>query len=75
MTFDSHKFLADAMRLKPMYFSQTDCTITQLNLSHAFQLSPATFPESPSQDWKNTNATADSDYFDIRNFSDDLKVH
>ena len=63
------------MRLKPMYFGKSDCAIAQLNLSHSFQLSPATFPESSPQDWKNTNAAPDSYDFNIRDLPDDLKVH
>ena len=63
------------MCLKPMNFSKTNCTITQLNLSYTFQLSPAPLAESPAQDWKNTNATADGDCFNLSNLSDDFKIH
>jgi hypothetical protein len=68
------------MNLLPIPVPQTnepqpDELYHHTNLSNAFQLSPATFPESSLQHWKNTNIASDGDYFNINNLSDDFKVH
>jgi hypothetical protein len=44
--FDSHQFLAYAVRLKPVYLSEADRTITKTNRGDTFQLSPAASSKS-----------------------------
>lgn len=62
------------MRFVPVQLDPVDCTIFQTDSSNAFELAPTPCPERFTQASQFAYSAADSDYFNLFEATDNLKV-
>ena len=74
-TLDSDLSSADAVRFKPMQFSEPNGTIEQTNGCRPLQFSPAASAIPLSQKSNNADAVAYGYPFDVDNIANDFELH
>src|SRR5437899_10580849 len=65
----------NSMGFKPVQLDPTQGAVRQANRRKTLQLPPAPSAMNPPEVRKNANPRADGDYFDIRNWPDQLEFH